>query len=179
MYVNRNWLEKVARIKQRIVPLQSVFSKSKKCQQISSRSVLCSLLENGIRNSEMSFFLKIWNLHVIRLHVIGMVDVIKKANFCELDRRRSKRKSYGLLRRFDWKGTQRCLCQKYYLIPEQPLDWPLLHSLEIVLGSEYICPLIHSLLPLMICLPILRGSVFQTVMPFLSLSQYDSKQNCA
>ena len=44
------------------------------------------------------------------------------------------------------KGTQRCLCQKYYLIPEQPLDWPLLHSLETVLGSEYICPLIHSLL---------------------------------
>ena len=77
------------------------------------------------------------------------------------------------------KGTQRCLCQKYYLIPEQPLDWPLLHSLEIVLGSEYICPLIHSLLPLMICLPILRGSVFQTVMPFLYLFRYDSKQNCA
>ena len=40
-------MEKVAKIKQRIVPLQSVFTKFKKCQQISA------LLE-----SEMSFFLK-------------------------------------------------------------------------------------------------------------------------
>ena len=114
-------MEKVARIKQRIVPLQSVFSKIK-IQKMSTniRSV-------GIRNVILFENLK-FTCHQAFMSLESSMS-LKKLIFVSLtedDRSESLMAFSEDLTGQLWKekGTQRCLCQKYYLIPEQPLDWP-------------------------------------------------------